>query len=133
VDPANPFGAIIAWPQFDPDRSKLRPTRRAGALVALRGGELLGWLDPNGANLITFTDEEREDAPTLDNRVELLRAFARARVRFAERSRSILASIDGASLMGVSVGSASGGLWVQAAQQAGLTEVPRGWRWPTDA
>ena len=133
VDPANPFGAIIAWPEFDPDRSTLRPTRRAGALVALRGGDLMGWLDPNGANLVTFTDEDRGDAHTLNERAELLRAFARARVRFAERPRSILTSIDGASLMGVSVGSTSGGLWVQAAQQAGLSEVPRGWRWPTNA
>lgn len=133
VDPANPFGSIIAWPELDPDRSTMRPTRRAGALVALRGGELLGWLDPSGANLVTFTDRERGDVHTIDNRAELLRAFARARVRFTERSRSILTSIDGSSLLGGSVRSASVGPWVHAAQQAGLSEVPRGWRWPTHA
>ena len=49
TDPAQPYGAALAWPD-----SEGRPARAAGALVVLSGGRLLAWLDRRGHHLVTF-------------------------------------------------------------------------------
>lgn len=128
VDPANPFGGITPWPDVHSHSASARPSRRTGSLVAMSDGRLLAWLDPSGANLITFGD-----SGDVEDRAKLLRALARARSLMLDRPRSMLTGIDGISLIGVSVDSAQAGSWVRAASHAGFTEVPRGWRWPTDA
>jgi len=48
-DPANPWGAALAWPAGD-----ARPQRAAGAQVILRDGELVGWIGRAESNLFTF-------------------------------------------------------------------------------
>ena len=48
-DPANPWGAALAWPS-----GEARPQRAAGAQVILRDGELLGWIGRAESNLFTF-------------------------------------------------------------------------------
>jgi ATP-dependent Lhr-like helicase len=49
TDPAQPFGAGLAWPE-----SPGRPARSANALVVLSGGEPLVWFDRRGRHLVTF-------------------------------------------------------------------------------
>jgi ATP-dependent helicase Lhr and Lhr-like helicase len=49
TDPAQPYGAALAWPD-----SEGRPARAAGALIVLSGGRLLVWLDRRGHHLVTF-------------------------------------------------------------------------------
>ena len=49
TDPAQAYGAALAWPT-----SVGRPARAAGALVVLRGGRPLVWLDRRGHHLVTF-------------------------------------------------------------------------------
>ena len=49
TDPAQPYGAALAWPD-----SEGRPARAAGALVVLSSGRLLAWLDRRGHHLVTF-------------------------------------------------------------------------------
>ena len=49
TDPAQPYGAALAWPA-----TTGRPSRSAGALVVLRGGVPLVWFDPRGHHLVTF-------------------------------------------------------------------------------
>jgi len=49
TDPAQPYGAALAWPD-----SEGRPARAAGALVVLGSGRLLVWLDRRGHHLVTF-------------------------------------------------------------------------------
>ncbi|HEX6231309.1 MAG TPA: DEAD/DEAH box helicase [Actinomycetota bacterium] len=49
ADPAQPYGAALAWPE-----SAGRPARVAGAYVVLAGGELAGYLERGGRTLITF-------------------------------------------------------------------------------
>ncbi len=49
VDPANPYGSILAWPECSG-----KPRRTAGAKVVLSGGELLFYLDRSGRRLTTF-------------------------------------------------------------------------------
>jgi ATP-dependent Lhr-like helicase len=49
TDPAQPYGAALAWPE-----SAGRPARVAGALVVLVDGEAAAWLDRRGHHLVTF-------------------------------------------------------------------------------
>ncbi len=124
VDPANPFGTLMSWPETDAAskaqaRSSARPSRRAGSLVVLDGSEFAAWLDTSGASLITrgITDESTA--------TDVLRALAHARVSLNDDHRGILATVDGTSLLDNSAAA----LWRAAAQGAGLASVPRGWKW----
>jgi ATP-dependent Lhr-like helicase len=49
TDPAQPFGAAIAWPA-----STGRPARAAGASVVLRAGVPLAWFDRRSYSVVTF-------------------------------------------------------------------------------
>ncbi|NLF05068.1 MAG: DEAD/DEAH box helicase, partial [Actinomycetales bacterium] len=73
-DPANPYGAALAWPaSTDPDATQ-RPGRKAGAVVVLVGGELALFVERGGRTLLTFT----HDATALDAAAEALAATVRA-------------------------------------------------------
>jgi ATP-dependent Lhr-like helicase len=50
-DPAQPYGAALAW--TDPNGGG-RPARIAGAFAVLVRGELAAWLDRRGHHLVTF-------------------------------------------------------------------------------
>ncbi|BDT94462.1 putative ATP-dependent helicase Lhr [Nocardia sputorum] len=55
-DPANPYGAALAWPKSDVEGGH-RPGRKAGALVVLVDGELVLYLERGGKTLLTFTED----------------------------------------------------------------------------
>ncbi|GAA5080663.1 ATP-dependent helicase [Nocardia iowensis] len=55
-DPANPYGAALAWPKGDGDGGH-RPGRKAGALVVLVEGDLVLYLERGGKTLLTFTED----------------------------------------------------------------------------
>jgi ATP-dependent helicase Lhr and Lhr-like helicase len=50
-DPAQPYGAALAWPE---PTGGGRPARVAGAHVVLVQGHLVAWLDRRGHHLVTF-------------------------------------------------------------------------------
>jgi ATP-dependent Lhr-like helicase len=52
TDPAQPYGAALAWPE-----SEGRPSRAAGAYVVLRDGRLVAHLERGARNLTTFDAE----------------------------------------------------------------------------
>ncbi|HEX4778551.1 MAG TPA: DEAD/DEAH box helicase [Acidimicrobiia bacterium] len=52
TDPAQPFGAAIAWP--DVGDGVARPTRSAGAFVVLRAGAPVAYLERGGRSVVTF-------------------------------------------------------------------------------
>jgi len=54
TDPANPFGAALAWPATAGGH---RPGRKAGALVVLIDGELALYVERGGKTVLTFTDD----------------------------------------------------------------------------
>lgn len=55
TDPANPYGAALAWPASGEDSH--RPGRKAGALVALVDGQLVWFLERGGRTLLSFTSD----------------------------------------------------------------------------
>ena len=61
ADPANPYGAALAWPSRSPDGdSGARPGRKAGALVVLVDGELVWFLERGGRSLLSFADDDSD-------------------------------------------------------------------------
>jgi ATP-dependent helicase Lhr and Lhr-like helicase len=58
TDPAQPYGAGLAWP--DPVGGG-RPARVAGAFAVLLQGELAAWLDRRGHHLVTFPPAAGDD------------------------------------------------------------------------
>jgi ATP-dependent Lhr-like helicase len=59
TDPAQPYGAALAWPEPAGDTGGRagRPSRAAGAYVVLRDGVLVAYLERGGRTLATFTPE----------------------------------------------------------------------------
>jgi ATP-dependent Lhr-like helicase len=75
TDPANPFGAALAWPGND--EVAARPQRAAGAQVVIHEGRLIGYLSRTGQSLITFLpDEEPGRAAMRDVLVQTLSELA---------------------------------------------------------
>ena len=53
ADPANPYGAAVAWPEHD----VARPARRAGAHVVLNDGALVAFVERGGRSALSFTGD----------------------------------------------------------------------------
>jgi ATP-dependent Lhr-like helicase len=53
ADPANPYGAAVAWPEHD----VARPARRAGAHVVLDDGALVAFVERGGRSALAFTGD----------------------------------------------------------------------------
>ncbi|WP_433872029.1 ATP-dependent helicase [Saccharopolyspora sp. CA-218241] len=57
ADPAQPYGGALEWPAAM-GGTRHRPGRKAGALVALVGGEAVLYVERGGKSLLSFTDDE---------------------------------------------------------------------------
>jgi ATP-dependent Lhr-like helicase len=58
-DPAQPYGAALAWPPRPEETGGHRPGRKAGAVVVLVDGELVLYVERGGRTLLSWTDDER--------------------------------------------------------------------------
>jgi ATP-dependent helicase Lhr and Lhr-like helicase len=118
ADPANPYGAALAWP----DRSgragesgtNHRPGRKAGALVVVVGGELVLYVERGGRTLLSWS----EDAETLQAAADAL-ALA---VHDGALGRLTVERADGAGVLG------SDHPLAQALERSGFHATPRGLR-----
>jgi ATP-dependent Lhr-like helicase len=84
TDPANPYGAALAWPARDGGH---RPGRKAGALVVLHRGELVLYVERGGRSLLSFSEDP---AVLADAAVDLATA-----VRVGALGRITLQRADG--------------------------------------
>ncbi len=57
TDPANPYGAALAWPAREEGEAGHRPGRKAGAMVVLVDGRLVLYVERGGRTLLTWSDE----------------------------------------------------------------------------
>jgi ATP-dependent Lhr-like helicase len=71
TDPANPYGATLAWPRLEGQR---RPARTAGAYVMLRDGEPLLYIERGGKGILRLQELSGEE---LANALAELSAAAR--------------------------------------------------------
>jgi ATP-dependent Lhr-like helicase len=117
TDPANPYGAALAWPprpDRESDASGHRPGRKAGALVVLVDGELALYVERGGKTLLSFGDGD--DAQKLRAAADAL-ALA---VRDGLLGRLDVERADGGSVLSSPLGA--------ALEDAGFRATPRGLR-----
>ncbi|KNY06023.1 ATP-dependent helicase [Microbacterium sp. GCS4] len=109
TDPANPYGAALAWPRRD-DVSH-RPGRKAGGLVVLVDGTLVLYLERGGRTVLCFTDDS-----------EVLRAAAADLVATSRARRLDTLTVEKVNGEGV-----YGTELATALQEAGFVATPRGY------
>ena len=108
TDPANPYGAALAWPALEGVAH--RPGRKAGALVVLVDGALALYLERGGKSALAFTGDE----PVLAAAARDLTETARAR----RLDTLTVEQVNGAFVYGTTVG--------MVLRDAGFVESPRG-------
>jgi ATP-dependent Lhr-like helicase len=108
TDPANPYGAALAWPALDGVTH--RPGRKAGALVVIVDGALALYLERGGKSALALTG----DAATLAAAARDLVATARAR----RLDTLTIEQVNGVFVHGTGIG--------RILRDAGFVESPRG-------
>ncbi|MFQ5966717.1 MAG: DEAD/DEAH box helicase, partial [Acidimicrobiia bacterium] len=107
ADPANAYGAALAWPE---SAAEGRPARAAGAYVVLVGGSLVVFLERGGKRALTFTDD-----------TGALRSAAGAMAEIATRNRRLrLETVDGQPASGSPLGLAMSELGFAPSYKGGL-------------
>ncbi|WP_077489416.1 ATP-dependent helicase [Sinomonas mesophila] len=76
TDPANPYGAALAWPEVPGAATGHRPGRKAGALVVTVDGALALYVERGGKTLLAFSDDDEVLAPAAAALVGVVRAGA---------------------------------------------------------
>ncbi|WP_235780177.1 ATP-dependent helicase [Sinomonas notoginsengisoli] len=76
TDPANPYGAALAWPEVPGAATGHRPGRKAGALVVTVDGALALYVERGGKTLLAFSEDESVLAPAAEALVGVVRAGA---------------------------------------------------------
>src|SRR5205823_9528744 len=90
TDPANPYGAALAWPERKNETA--RPMRAAGASVVLHDGALVGFLGRSEQSLLTFVPD---DEPARSAALRALGAALGALVDEGRRRAVLISTIDG--------------------------------------
>ncbi|MET0734331.1 MAG: ATP-dependent helicase [Microbacterium sp.] len=108
TDPANPYGAALAWPALD--GVSHRPGRKAGGVVVLVDGVLTLYLERGGKSALAFSGDESALAAAARDLV----ATARAR----RLDTLTIEQVNGAFVYGTGLG--------RMLRDAGFVESPRG-------
>ncbi len=115
ADPANPYGAALAWPARPEGEAKGHlPGRKAGALVVLVDGALVLYVERGGRTLLSWSD----DPVALGSAAAALADAVHA----GALGRLTVAKVDGESVLG------SQQPLAQALAGAGFGLTPRGLR-----
>ena len=115
TDPANPYGAALAWPAAPAPGAGRRghqPARKAGALVVLVDGSCVIYVERGGRTLLSFTDDATMLQPAADALALAVRDGALGKLQ-VERA-------DGAPIVASPLG--------DALEAAGFRPTPRGLR-----
>ncbi len=116
TDPANPYGAALAWPaRTGAEESGHRPGRKAGALVVMVDGRLVLYVERGGRTLLTWSDEPGLLTPAA--------ASLAAAAHRGALGRLTVEKADGEQLLGAGLTPLR-----QALQDAGFVSTPRGLR-----
>ena len=104
TDPAQPYGAVLPWPD-----NAGRPSRSAGARVVVADGTAVAWIDRSGRSIVTF--------PSAVDRPQWVEAVADL-VGNGRVTRLEIATIDGAPV--------AESQWAEPLRAAGFLEGYRG-------
>lgn len=113
-DPANPYGAALAWPKSaaPDDAPRHRPGRKAGGLVVLVDGGLVLFIERGGRTMLTFDDDP--------GRLRTACASLAAAVKRGGVDKIVVEKVDGDSIHGHT--------FAEILAEAGFSATPRGYR-----
>jgi ATP-dependent Lhr-like helicase len=112
TDPANPFGAALAWPADAEERhGGHRPGRKAGALVVLVDGALGLFVERGGKTILDFLGDDDARAAAAESLATTVRAT---------KGRMRVEKVDGVFAIGTPLG--------DALTAAGFAPTPQGLR-----
>ncbi len=100
TDPANPYGAALAWPG-DEEGKGARAQRAAGAYVVLGDGAVIGYVGRTERDLVTFLPGEE---PERGAAAEALARALGAMVETGRRKTLLIGRIDGVEAEGSEFG-----------------------------
>jgi ATP-dependent Lhr-like helicase len=90
MDPANPYGALVPWPDVaEPDQGK--PRRVAGAWVVLARGRPVVYVAGRGKRVLTFPETLRDEEGALEAALRSLQRLPRS----ALRGQFVVEQVDG--------------------------------------
>jgi ATP-dependent Lhr-like helicase len=112
TDPANPYGAALAWPARPEESGGHLPGRKAGALVVLVDGRLVLYVERGGRTLLSWSDDVALLEPAAAALAGAVHALGKLTVQ----------KVDGESVLG------SGQPLALALAGAGFGLTPRGLR-----
>ncbi|MGO2660190.1 Lhr family ATP-dependent helicase [Mycetocola reblochoni] len=112
TDPANPYGAALPWPSREDEASPHRPARKAGAMVVLRDGRLVAYLERGGRTLLLLSDDE-------DDAEQTARVISGV-VTAGSVDQLTIEVVNGAFVIGQP--------FAFALRRAGFSETPKGFR-----
>jgi ATP-dependent Lhr-like helicase len=118
ADPANAYGAALAWPE-PPTGAGHKPGRKAGSLVVLVDGELALYMERGGKTLLAWPSAPEGD-PTDDPRLQAAAEALATAARAGSLGTVTVERVNGASALTSSIGSLLEG--------AGFIATPRGLR-----
>ncbi|MEO6200689.1 MAG: ATP-dependent helicase [Cryobacterium sp.] len=114
TDPANPYGAMLAWPP-PPEGTGHRPGRKAGALVVLVDGALVLYVERGGKTVLAFGADAEAHEVFGAAAVSLAAVVTSGRVE-----KLAVRTVNGEFVLGTAVGG--------ALQAAGFGAQPQGLR-----
>jgi ATP-dependent Lhr-like helicase len=101
ADPANPYGAVLPWPDLpvaeeDSESAPRVLTRAAYAEVILRNGKLVAWLRRNNPNILVFLPaEEPERSQAAADLAQFLWTRGQERMQSGSREGVLITTING--------------------------------------
>lgn len=119
IDPANPYGAALPWP--DPPGGGHRAGRKAGALVVLVDGELQVYLERGGKTVLVYGD----NPAVLDSAARALVSIAHG----GALDKLLIETINGVPAPAAEHASDAAGFFARALGENGFAVVPRGYRY----
>uniref|UniRef100_UPI00403FCC89 Lhr family ATP-dependent helicase n=1 Tax=Streptomyces sp. SS7 TaxID=3108485 RepID=UPI00403FCC89 len=120
ADPANAYGAALAWPE-PPTGAGHKPGRKAGSLVVLVEGELTLYMERGGKTVLAWPSlPDAEDSPTDDPRLRAAAESLAQAARAGSLGTVTVERINGVSALTSPVGALLEG--------AGFVATPRGLR-----
>jgi ATP-dependent Lhr-like helicase len=114
ADPAQPYGAALAWPtRPEETATSHRPGRKAGAVVVLFAGELVLYVERGGKTLLSWTEDPAALEPCAQALAGAVREGALGRITVEKADGGVIA-FDSAL--------------TRALEAAGFRHTPRGLR-----
>ncbi len=89
TDPANPYGAVLPWPERN---DSFHFGRNAGARVILIEGQLAAYLGKGEKNLLTFLPS---DDPLIGSKAAAIAQALSSEVKSGRRRAIVISSVDG--------------------------------------